>query len=86
VSALVKQKIVKPVSYEQKEVFEAAMLFAKAEGIIPAPESSHAIKAAVDLAVEAKRKNEKKIIAFNLSGHGLLDLGGYQQFLDGKMA
>ena len=86
VSALVKQKIVKPVSYEQKEVFEAAMLFAKAEGIIPAPESSHAIKAAVDLALEAKRKNEKKIIAFNLSGHGLLDLGGYQQFLDGKMA
>jgi tryptophan synthase beta chain len=85
VSALVKSKTIKPVSYEQKEVFEAAMLFARSEGIIPAPETSHAIKAAVDLALEAKRKNEKKIIAFNFSGHGLLDMGGYQQYLDGKM-
>lgn len=85
VSALVKHKVVKPVAYDQKEVFDAAVMFAKAEGIIPAPESSHAIKAAVDCALEAKRKNEKKVIAFNLSGHGLLDLAGYQQFLDGKM-
>jgi len=85
VSLLVKKKIVKPVSYQQKEVFEAAMIFARAEGIIPAPETSHAIKAAVDLALEAKKKNEKKVIALNFSGHGLLDLGGYQQFLDGKM-
>ncbi len=86
VSALVKHRIVKPVAYEQKEVFEAALLFARAEGIVPAPEASHAIKAAVDCALEAKKKNEKKVIAFNLSGHGLLDLAGYQQFLDGKMA
>ena len=85
VSLLVKKNIVKPVSYQQKEVFEAAMIFARAEGIIPAPETSHAIKAAVDLALEAKKKNEKKVIALNFSGHGLLDLGGYQQFLDGKM-
>jgi len=85
VSQLVKKKVVKPVAYQQKEVFEAAMTFARAEGIIPAPETSHAIKAAVDLALEAKKKNEKKIIALNFSGHGLLDLGGYQQFLDGKM-
>jgi len=85
VSALVKSKVVKPVSYQQKEVFEAAHMFAKAEGIIPAPETSHAIKAAIDLALEAKKKNEEKVIAFNFSGHGLLDLGGYQQFLDGKM-
>ncbi|MCU0859355.1 MAG: TrpB-like pyridoxal phosphate-dependent enzyme [Thermoplasmata archaeon] len=86
VSALVKHKVVKPVAYDQKEVFDAALMFAKAEGIIPAPESSHAIKAAIDCALEAKKKNEKKIIAFNLSGHGLLDLAGYQQYLDGKMA
>ena len=86
VSALVKHKIVKPVAYEQKEVFDAALMFAKAEGIIPAPESSHAIKAAIDCALEAKKKNEKKIIAFNLSGHGLLDLAGYQQYMDGRMA
>jgi len=86
VSQLVKHKVVKPVAYLQKEVFDAAVLFAKAEGIIPAPETAHAIKATVDLALEAKKKNEKKIIAMNFSGHGLLDLGGYQQYLDGKMA
>ncbi len=85
VSALVKSKMVKPVSYQQKEVFDAAAMFARAEGIIPAPETSHAIKAAIDLALEAKKNNEEKVIAFNLSGHGLLDLGGYQQYLDGKM-
>lgn len=86
VSLLVNKKIVKPVSYQQKEVFDAAMTFARAEGLIPAPETSHAIKAAIDLALEAKKKNEKKVIALNYSGHGLLDLGGYQQYLDGKMA
>jgi len=85
VSLLVKTKVVKPISYKQKEVFDAAVMFARAEGIIPAPETSHAIKAAIDLALEAKKKNEKKIIAFNFSGHGLLDLGGYQQYMDGKM-
>ena len=85
VSALVKAKVVRPISYQQKEVFEAAHMFARAEGIIPAPETSHAIKAAIDLALEAKKKNEEKVIAFNFSGHGLLDLGGYQQYLDGKM-
>jgi tryptophan synthase beta chain len=85
VSLLVKEKVVKPISYQQKEVFDAAVMFAKAEGIVPAPETAHAIKAAVDLALEAKKKKEEKIIAFNFSGHGLLDLGGYQQYLDGKM-
>jgi tryptophan synthase beta chain len=85
VSRLVKTKVVKAVAYEQKAVFEAAVTFAKAEGVVPAPETAHAIKAVIDLALEAKKKNEKKIIAFNFSGHGLLDLGGYQQYLDGKM-
>jgi tryptophan synthase beta chain len=85
VSNLVNNKVIKPVAYEQKEVFDAAVMFAKAEGIIPAPETSHAIKAVVELALEAKRKNEKKVIAMNFSGHGLLDLGGYQQYLDGNM-
>ena len=85
VSQLVNKKVVKAISYQQKEVFDAAVMFARAEGIIPAPETSHAIKAAIDIALDAKKKNEKKIIAFNFSGHGLLDLGGYQQYLDGKM-
>jgi len=85
-SALVNDGTVKAVAVEQKDCFEAGIMFARTEGIIPAPESTHAIKVAVDLALEAKKKNEKKIIAFNLSGHGLLDLAGYAQFLDGKMA
>jgi len=85
VSQLVKHKVVKPVAYEQREVFDAAVLFARAEGIVPAPETAHAIKAVVDLAIDAKKKNEKKVISFNFSGHGLLDLGGYQQYMDGKI-
>jgi tryptophan synthase beta chain len=85
VSALVKAGVVKPVAFQQKEVFDAAALFARSEGIIPAPETSHAIKAAIDLALEAKAKNEEKIIALNFSGHGLLDLAGYQQYLDGTL-
>ncbi|MGQ9587454.1 MAG: TrpB-like pyridoxal phosphate-dependent enzyme, partial [Thermoplasmata archaeon] len=85
ISLLVKNKVIKPVAYEQKEVFTAAVMFARAEGIIPAPETAHAIKAAVDLALEAKKKNEKKVISFNFSGHGLLDLTGYQQYLDGRI-
>ena len=69
----------------QKEVFDAAALFARQEGIIPAPETAHAIKAVIDLALEAKKNNEEKIIAFNFSGHGLLDLAGYQAYLDGTL-
>jgi tryptophan synthase beta chain len=73
-------------SYDQTETFEAGVMFAKAEGVIPAPESTHAIKAAIDLALEAKAKNEKKTIVFNLSGHGLLDLGGYEKFISGTLS
>jgi tryptophan synthase beta chain len=76
---------IEAMSLHQRPCFEAGVLFARTEGIIPAPESTHAIKVAIDLALEAKKTNEKKIIAFNLSGHGLLDLNGYAQFLDGKM-
>ncbi len=85
VSALRNSGVVKAVAYEQKEVFDAAALFARAEGIIPAPETAHAIKATIDLALQAKEKNEEKIIAFNFSGHGLLDLAGYEQYLDGNL-
>jgi tryptophan synthase beta chain len=85
VSQLIKDGIVKPVACGQKEVFDAAMLFARTEGIIVAPETAHAVKAAIDKALECKKKNEAKTIVFNLSGHGLLDLGGYQQYLDGKL-
>jgi tryptophan synthase beta chain len=84
-SILVKHGIVKPVAYRQTEVFQAAQLFAESEGFIPAPESAHAVKAVIDLAIQAKKKKEKMIILFNLSGHGLLDLKGYQDFLENNL-
>ena len=84
-SILINHGIVEPRAYHQTEVFEAAILFARTEGIVPAPESAHAVKGAIDLALEAKEKGEEKVILFNLSGHGLLDLKGYEDFLEGKL-
>ncbi|MEM0311665.1 MAG: TrpB-like pyridoxal phosphate-dependent enzyme [Ignisphaera sp.] len=82
---LVKNDVVKPVAYHQTEVFKAAEIFAKTEGVVPAPESAHAVKAVIDIALEAKKRNEKTVILFNMSGHGLLDLGGYQEYLEGRL-
>ena len=84
-SILVRHGIVEPVAYRQTEVFEAAVRFARLEGIIPAPESAHAVKAAIDEAIKARKEGEEKVILFNLSGHGLLDLKGYQDYLEGKL-
>jgi tryptophan synthase beta chain len=85
VSQVTKLGYVTPLAYEQTQTFEAAVTFARTEGIIPAPESSHAIKAAIDKALEAKRTDEEKVIVFNLSGHGLLDMTGYGKFINGEM-
>jgi tryptophan synthase beta chain len=76
-SALYDQKLIDAVAYTQVPVFEAAVLFARTEMILPAPESAHAIKAAIDLANEAKESGEEKVILFNLSGHGNFDLAAY---------
>ena len=84
-SALVDAGTVRPIAVGQDECFEAGRLFAVTEGIIPAPESTHAIRAAIDLALEAKRSHTEKTIVFNLSGHGLLDLAGYAEFLEGRL-
>jgi tryptophan synthase beta chain len=73
-------------AYGQEEVFESAVIFARTEGIIPAPESAHAIRAVIDEAKECRRKKQMKVIVFNLSGHGLLDLNGYADYLNGKLA
>ena len=73
------------VSVKQSDVFEAAELFAKAEGTLPAPESSHAIKAAIDEALKCKETGEAKTIVFGLTGTGYFDLKGYQQFNDGEL-
>ncbi|MFA5049918.1 MAG: TrpB-like pyridoxal phosphate-dependent enzyme [Candidatus Micrarchaeia archaeon] len=78
ISLLAKYNFVEPEAYPQKEVFDSARIFVRTEGIIPAPESAHAIHSAIKHAIICKEKNEKKTIVFNLSGHGLLDLGAYE--------
>ncbi len=77
--------IIEPVAFHQKSVFEAARLFAQTEGIIPAPETSHAVKAAIDEAIRCRDERQEKCIVFNLSGHGICDLGSYDKFLAGEL-
>jgi len=72
-------------SYKQNSCFEGALLFARSEGIIPAPESSHAVRAAIDEAVLAKEEGKEKTILFGLSGHGQLDMGAYDSYLSGNL-
>lgn len=84
-SELYHQGLFEARAYEQTQVFEAAEIFAKAEGILPAPESSHAIRAAIDEALKCKETGEEKVIVFNLSGTGYFDLYAYGQYNDGTM-
>lgn len=76
---------IEPRAYHQVPVFDAAALFTRTEGIIPAPESAHAVRAAIDEALDAKEKGEERVILFNLSGHGFLDLGAYDAYLEGRL-
>jgi tryptophan synthase beta chain len=85
VSALYHDKYFEAVAYQQNPVFEAAVMFARSEGILPAPESSHAIRGAIDEALKAKEAGEKRVILFNLSGHGHFDLASYDDYLAGKL-
>ena len=82
---LTKERYMEAVAYYQKEVFEAATLFAKTEGFVVAPEAAHAVKAAIDFARICKSKNEKKIIVFANSGHGHFDLSAYEAYYSNKM-
>ena len=77
--------LIDAVSYPQTKVFEAAVMFARTEGIIPAPESSHAVRAAVDEAIAARQDGKKRVIVFNMSGHGMLDLSSYDAYLAGSL-
>ncbi|TYQ16444.1 UNVERIFIED_CONTAM: tryptophan synthase beta chain [Acetivibrio alkalicellulosi] len=85
VSQLYHDKIVEAVAYGQKVVFEAALMFSKSEGIIPAPESSHAIRAAIDEALKCKESGQSKVILFNLSGHGYFDMAAYDNYFSEKL-
>ena len=85
VSHLVDKGYIETISANQTDVMEAAKLFTQTEGILPAPESAHAIKGAIDEAIRCKKEGIKETILINISGHGFLDLGGYEEFLDGKL-
>lgn len=85
VSLLVSTGHIEPRAYGQNKCFEAGVLFARQEGIIPAPETMHAIRAAVDEALAAKATGEKKVILFNLSGHGHFDMAAYDAYLGGQL-
>jgi len=85
VSLLLKEGIIEAKNYDQVPVFEAAVQFARNQGIIPAPESAHAIKAVFDEAEECKKTGEAKVILFNLSGHGMFDMSAYDDFMSGKI-
>ncbi len=83
--ALYDAGLMEAVAVPQLATFEAALIFARSEGIIPAPESAHAIRAAIDEALDAKEKGEERVIVFNLSGHGHFDLSAYQAYMNNEL-
>ncbi|MBF0215885.1 MAG: TrpB-like pyridoxal phosphate-dependent enzyme [Candidatus Omnitrophica bacterium] len=85
VSHAIKEGLLEPRAYDQIKCYEAALLWARTEGAICAPETSHAIACAVEEAKKAKEEGKEKVILFNYSGHGLMDLVGYGKFLDGEL-
>ena len=86
VSLLTKEGFINPVTAHQQDVFKAGITFARSEGVLPAPDTTHAIKAGIDEALKAKETGEEKTIVVNFSGHGMLDLKGYSSYLDGSMS
>jgi tryptophan synthase beta chain len=85
ISHLYEEGIIEARAYLQMAIFDAAILFARSEGIVPAPESSHAIRAAIDEALQAKEAGEERVILFNLSGHGYFDMGAYDNYFAGNL-
>ncbi|RLA78712.1 MAG: TrpB-like pyridoxal phosphate-dependent enzyme [Deltaproteobacteria bacterium] len=82
---LAKKGVVDAVAYRQNAVFEAAVTFARTEGIVPAPETAHAIKAAIDEALKCKETGQERCIVFNFSGHGHFDMSAYDQYFSGQL-
>ena len=85
VCGLVRAGLVEPRAYRQNETFEAAVQFARTEGIIPAPEPAHAIRAVIDEANAARQAGEERVILFGLCGHGNFDLSAYDAYLSGEL-
>jgi tryptophan synthase beta chain len=86
VSHLTDLGLIEPKAYGQKECFEAGIKFANAEGIIPAPEATHAIKGAIDAALECKKNGQTKTILFNLCGHGHFDMKAYGDYFSNTLS
>lgn len=85
ISYLITKGYMRSVAYHQTEVFQAAQILAQAEGLIIAPETAHSLKFVIDEALQCRKTGEKRVIAMNYSGHGLLDIGAYEQYLAGKL-
>jgi tryptophan synthase beta chain len=85
VSHLLELDLIEARAYQQKTVFEAGVQFARAEGIVPAPEANHAVKGAIDEALRCKAEGKSRTILFNLCGHGHFDMSAYQAYFSGKL-
>jgi tryptophan synthase beta chain len=85
VSLLYDEGLIEAEAYKQNAVFQAANIFAKTEGLVPAPEAAHAVKSVIDHALQCKDKNEEKTILFNFSGHGYFDLSAYDAYYSGEL-
>jgi tryptophan synthase beta chain len=85
VAQLLHEGVIEAPALSQLATFEAGALFARSEGIIPAPESNHAIRAAIDEALEAKANDEPRVILFNLSGRGHFDMASYDRYFVGEL-
>ena len=86
ISQLLLDKLIRAESIHQMETFKAGVIFARTEGFISAPECNHAIAMAIREAIKAKEEGKEKVILFNWSGHGLVDMGAYQAYFDGNLA
>ena len=85
ITRLVEDGVIEPRAYDQVDVFSDAVIFARTEGIIPAPETAHAVHAAMELARECARKDEKQVILIGFSGHGHFDMSAYSAYLAGQL-
>jgi tryptophan synthase beta chain len=85
ITRLVEDGVIEPQAYDQVDVFKDAVLFARTEGIIPAPETSHAVHAAMEIARECARTDEKQVILIGFSGHGHFDMSAYNAYLAGNL-
>jgi tryptophan synthase beta chain len=85
ISHLVRENLIEARAYDQLKTFDAGVKWARTEGFVPAPETNHVIAAVVDEAMRAKEEGKEKVILFNWSGHGMIDLSAYDAYLSGKL-